>query len=192
MEWTRSDTLALASNSCTHCHGNGLRYSGRGEVLPCDCVLRGIFRACYDRFRQSVEKEKHVSHSRLEAIPGRENKQSWGRKEEEYIADFCLVTRRSLSTEEYRIFNYHFLLGADWKLCARKLQIDKGLFFHMLYRIEAKLGRVYRELKPYALFPVYEYFHGAWTNPGPITLKKVVPMRGRLEFPRVGGQRKVA
>ncbi len=57
------------------------------------------------------------------------------------------------------MFRYHFLLGADWKLCCRKLNMDRGTFFHEIYRIEQKLGKVFRELKPHALFPVDEYFN---------------------------------
>ena len=59
-----------------------------------------------------------------------------------------------------RGFKYHFLLGADWKLCTRQLKIDRGNFFHAVYRIEQKLGRVFRELEPYPLYPLEEYFHG--------------------------------
>ena len=81
-------------------------------------------------------------------------------KDEEYMADFLLVTRNSLTEAEYRIFRFHFLLGADWKLCCRKMQTDRGTFFHHLYRIQQKLGRVYREIQPYALFPLDEYFGG--------------------------------
>jgi len=38
--------------------------------------------------------------------------------------------------------------------------MDRGAFFHEAYRIEQKLGRVFRELEPHALFPVDEYFNG--------------------------------
>jgi hypothetical protein len=62
---------------------------------------------------------------------------------------------------EYRLFRYHFILGADWRLCVRKLGMDRGNFFHSVYRIEQKLGRAFRELQPYGLFPLDEYFHGA-------------------------------
>jgi len=160
MQWTRSETLALAMHNCTQCHGSGLRIGKTGTFSPCNCVLRSIFRICYDRFVNNMQKEKYVSRVSLEAHQGRSRPSTWGRKEEEYIADFCLVSRRSLSDEEYRLFRYHFLLGADWKLCARKLGIDRGNFFHAIYRIEQKLGRVFRELKPYPLFPLDEYFHG--------------------------------
>ena len=61
---------------------------------------------------------------------------------------------------EHRVFKFHFLLGADWKLCCRRLNMDRGNFFHMVYRIEQRLGRVFRELEPYGLFPLDEYFNG--------------------------------
>ncbi|MBV8551494.1 MAG: hypothetical protein JOY54_09355 [Acidobacteriaceae bacterium] len=96
----------------------------------------------------------------LEANPGRQRKSVWGLKDEEFIADFCLVAKRTLSDREHRVFKFHFLLGADWKLCCRRLNIDRGTFFHEVYRIEQKLGRTFRELEPYALFPVDEYFSG--------------------------------
>ena len=76
------------------------------------------------------------------------------------MADFCLVSRRELDDFHYKIFRYHFLLGADWKLCCRQLHLDRGLFFHAVYRIQQKLGRVFAELKPYALYPLDEYFGG--------------------------------
>ena len=188
MEWTRSETLALAMHNCTQCHGSGLRLGKTGTFSPCNCVLRSIFRICYDRFVNSMQKEKYVSRVSLEAHQGRSRPSTWGRKEEEYIADFCLVSRRNLSESEYRIFRYHFLLGADWKLCARKLRVDRGNFFHAVYRIEQKLGRVFRELAPYPLFPLDEYFYG----PSRIGPQRATTLRGsepaqrpaKLKFPQ--------
>jgi hypothetical protein len=109
-----------------------------------------------------VEKEKHMSRVSPELIPGRDGKLTWGRKDEEYIADFCLVSRKALDELEYKVFKFHFLLGADWKLCTRKMGIDRGTFFHAVYRIEQKLGRTFRELEPYSLYPLDEYFRGAY------------------------------
>jgi hypothetical protein len=40
--------------------------------------------------------------------------------------------------------------------------MDRGNFFHEIYRIQQKLGRVYRELEPYALYPLDEYFGGTY------------------------------
>lgn len=102
-----------------------------------------------------------MSKVTLEAHRGRQRPSTWGRKDEEYIADFSLVARNALDADEHRLFRFHFLLGADWKLCSRRLGIDRGNFYHAVYRIEQKLGRTFRELEPYPLFPLDEYFHGA-------------------------------
>jgi hypothetical protein len=114
-------------------------------------------------------KEKYISRVSLEANSGTQRKAVWGLKNEEFIADFCLVSRRTLNEAEYRVFKYHFLLGADWKLCCRKLNIDRGTFFHEVYRIQQKLGRVFRELKPYALYPLDEYFNSTQRSNEPAT-----------------------
>jgi hypothetical protein len=165
MEWTRSETLVLAQQSCIFCYGLGLRQGRSGASKPCNCVFRAIFRACYARFRQCASKEKYVSRVSLEANPGRHRKSVWGLKNEEYIADFILVSRRTLSDYEYVVFKYHFLLGADWNLCCKKLKLDRGEFFHEVYRIQQKLGRTFRELEPHALFPLDQYFNSRTKEP---------------------------
>jgi len=100
-----------------------------------------------------------MSTAKLEfCTSGKDHRMTYGRKVEEYVADFCLVSRRALSPLEYDIFRFHFLLGANWKLCCWRLNLDRGTFFHMVYKIEQTLGRVYRELEPYGLFPLDEYF----------------------------------
>jgi len=158
MEWTRSETLGLAQQSCTLCFGLGVREGRGGAPTPCHCVYRAIFRACLQRFQQCTTKEKYISRVTLDYTPGKDRRQSYGLKDEEYMADFALVSRRYLSGPEYDIFRFHFLLGADWKLCCRRLNMERGDFFHAVYRIQSRLGRVFRELKPYALFPLDEYF----------------------------------
>ena len=163
-EWNRSEALGLAKEACAHCQGFGLRRSRGGPAVPCQCVLRGIFRVCYNKFRECASTEKHVSRVRIEQVNGKDQRQIWGMKSEEFMADFCTVAERSLEESEYRIFRFHFLLGADWKLCCRRLKMDRGGFFHEIYRIQQKLGRVFRELKPYALFPLDEYFGGTAHN----------------------------
>jgi hypothetical protein len=37
------------------------------------------------------------------------------------------------------------------------------------------LGRVYRELKPYALYPLDEYFHGRTENQTPTSFEEEAP-----------------
>ena len=166
MEWTRTETLALANQQCAYCHGLGLLLGRKARMSPCNCVLRSIFRACYARFRRCVMKEKHLSRVSLHMVRGTQNKMTWGRKDEEYIADFTLMAKRHLDEAEHQIFRFHFLLGADWKLCCRRLKIDRGNFFHSVYRIQQKLGKAFRETAPYPLFPLDEYFNGITRNEG--------------------------
>jgi len=160
MEWNRSETIGLAKQSCVHCHGTGMR-PGRGQKeSPCNCVFRAIFRACYARFRECVARGAYMSKVSLERVGGRDNRCTYSRKVEDYMADFCLVSQRTLDEPEHKVFRYHFLLGADWRLCCRFLKLDRGNFFHLVYRIEQKLGRTFRELEPYGLYPLDEYFGG--------------------------------
>jgi hypothetical protein len=105
-----------------------------------------------------------VGTVRLEFCRGTEGRRTYSMKREEFMADFCLVSRRALDDIEYRIFRYHYLLGADWRLCCRQLKMERGDFFHQMYRIEAKLGRVFAELAPYPLYPLREYFNGVVMN----------------------------
>jgi hypothetical protein len=188
-QWNRSEVLALAKEGCAHCQGFGLRRSKNGPAAPCHCVLRSVFRACYRKFRHCATLEKYVSRVRMEQVNGKDHKQTWGMKNEEYMADFCRIAERNLDEFEHQIFRFHFLLGADWKLCCRKLRMDRGNFFHAVYRIQQKLGRAYREIQPYALFPLDEYFGGATRDPEPQPRGKVVwmpsPERARGLLPRL-------
>ena len=189
MEWKRSDTLVLAMHRCVQCHGSGLRLVKQGLLTPCNCVLRSIFRICFNRFERCATQERHLSRVSLEPHAGRSRPDSWGRKDEEFIADFCLLARRTLDREEHRLFRYHFLLGADWKLCARKLHMERGIFFHAVYRIEHKLGRVFREVEPYPLFPLDDYYNGPSRSVPPVRKWPVTVMplwSGPLSFPPVG------
>ncbi len=159
MEWNRSEATLVANEKCVSCQGEGVRVVRNEEERPCNCALRGVFRACYARFRYLAQKEKRMSKVSLQIHwSGRDYRMTYGRKDEEYIADFCLVSRRHLDDFEYRVFKFHFLLGADWKLCCRQMKIDRGTFFHAVYRIEQRLGRVFKELQPYALYPLEDYF----------------------------------
>ncbi len=192
-DWSSSEAVALAKEGCTHCLGIGLRRGGRAQDVPCSCVLRHIFRTCYAKFRYCASREKHMGRVRLEPMTGKDGSYCWAMKDEEFMADFCLVSRRALDDLEYKIFRFHFLLGGNWKLCCRRLNMDRGSFFHQLYRIEQKLGRVYRELRPHALFPLDEYFGGTVRKQLPQSYQNVLqmplPARGRALRPPL---RKVA
>jgi len=189
MDWSRTETLALAQQSCTFCHGLGLRPGRAGSSAPCNCVFRAIFRACYARFVKCTSKEKYVSRVSLESNPGQHRKSVWGLKNEEYVADFCLVSRRELTDWQYQLFKFHFLLGADWKLCSRRMNLERGEFFHEVYRIQQKLGRAFRELQPYALYPLEEYFGGSTKEkvqaiiPFPVETEKLQRVKSVTKYP---------
>jgi len=187
MNWDRSETIGLAKQFCKTCDGAGLKPKTKGRPTPCNCVLRAIFRACYARFRRCVSREKFMSKVSMIPCAGKENKMTFARLDEEYVADFCLVSRRSLDPFDYEVFRNHFLLGADWRLCCRKTGMDKGAFFHSVYRIQQKLGRAFCETYPYPLYPVRDYFT-IYTNhrnpavmpsrrPEGSALHEVVPVR---------------
>ncbi len=198
MEWSRSETIGLSLHSCTKCNGLGITKDRAGLEQACKCSLRGIFRICYNRFRQCVEQDPRISRTSIEpSFAGQKRPSTWGRKNEEYIADFEVVTRRTLDEEEHRLFRYHFYLGADWRLCCRKLNIDRGAFFHLIYRMEEKLGKVFREMRPYSLYPLEDYFGGTscwpesaseeWRKTHPTPLAPVVAIARRpaqLQFPK--------
>lgn len=164
----------MASASCVFCRGLGLRSTSKREFTkPCGCVFRSIFRACYNRFRRCTEKTGRISSVTLDRSEGPVGLRFWGRKNEEFIADFQLICRRSLNQKEHELFQWHFLYGADWKLCVQKLSIDKGEFFHRVYSVQEKLGRVFREVRPHALFPLDEYFGGVSTTKVKLRLQPV-------------------
>ena len=160
MQWNRSQTIGLAKVACAFCHGYGLRLVHSGKEAPCQCVFRAVFRACHNRFREFAATGAHTSTVTLEFCRSNEGRRVYSRKREEFMADFCIVSRRSLTDVENRVFSAHFLLGADWKLCCRQLRIDRGTYFHVIYRIEQKLGRAFAELQPYPLYPIDEYLGG--------------------------------
>lgn len=159
MTWGRSDTLAMARMRCQRCHGYGLNPGRHGRGVPCNCVLRAIFRACYERYLL-CQAEAAALNTRVytERTAGRDSHRSYGRKPEEYTADFDLVSRRALDALEYGVFRLHYLERRPWRDCCRHLRLDRGTFFHAVYRVERTLGRVFRELEPFALFPPNDYF----------------------------------
>ena len=96
----------------------------------------------------------------LESNHGPSGYRTYSLKRQEYVADFCLAARRVLNDEDYKRFRYVFLLGADCPTCCRYLKMERGFFFHEVYRIESTLGRYMAELRPYPLYPVDEYMGG--------------------------------
>ena len=160
-EWNRSTTIALASMKCPHCQGLGLG-TQQNRNAPCSCVTRAIFKACFNRFKSCVTKDKGASTVKLERLgmgTGRSSHMTFGRKTEEYIADFYLICKRVLTEAEWELFRFHYLLGADWNLLKRHFTtMSHEVFISMTQAMEDKLGRAFRETEPFALYPLDEYF----------------------------------
>src|ERR1039458_2921034 len=113
MRWNRSNAIGLSRVACLHCHGAGVRTVWKTKEAPCSCVLRAVFRACFNRYRECVAAAKYASPVSLEFIPGKEHTRAYGRKVEEYMADICLVAKRTLSEEEHQAFRFYFLLRSE-------------------------------------------------------------------------------
>jgi hypothetical protein len=137
-----------------------MRRLRRRAEAPCNCIFRSIFRACYARFREYEVQGAQCGSVSFDRIQGPTGYRVYSRKREEFMADFCLIAQRELTPEEYRVFRYFFLLRADRKLCSRYVNMDRGTWYHAIYRIEVKLGRKFAELQPYPLYPVDEYMGG--------------------------------
>src|SRR5215831_17381653 len=121
MDWNRSSVIGLASASCSSCEGHGMRYLGGDTERPCSCVFRAIFRACYRRFRDLASQSVDAGLISLEHVPGPVGKRTYSLKREEYLADFNMIARRCLTENDYRLFRFTFILGADSNLCCRRL-----------------------------------------------------------------------
>jgi hypothetical protein len=69
----------------------------------------------------------------------------------EFRADFCRVAQITLTPIEWRLFSFRFLLAAPCSACCRRLGLDRGRFFHSVYRIQGKLGLAFHSE---GLFPL--------------------------------------
>ncbi len=66
-----------------------------------------------------------MSRVTLDPLPGKDRRGAWGRKDEEYMADFCLVSKRTLTDQ-----------STDFSL---SLSSRRGLAF-VLSKIKARPG----------------------------------------------------
>ena len=145
--------MALALTGCVTCNGIGL-----SDQKPCNCVLRSVFRIVLNKVHE-CSAGGHLRPIQWDGARGPQNRQGNGRVYEDFAADAYLIAKRTLTEpNEWDVFRFHYLLGADWKLCCQRLHINRGACFHLYYRIEQKLGNAFATTEPYALFPVDECF----------------------------------
>lgn len=154
-------TAALANPRCPVCFGAG-HYAVRREM--CRCVASGVFRLCYERFREYASPDcacRATVAPPVASFPTPRG--TWGIAEKEFVADFLALAESALDANEYRLFRWRYLLGADIPLIRRKLKLpplaDRGLAYKCEL-IEQKLGRRFATIMPYPLFPIDEYLAG--------------------------------
>ena len=162
-EWTRSETIGLASLRCPQCGGIGLVRALKGTVAPCPCVLRKVFRICHSRFKfgryEQMERGGHPIVN-VAGLGKRAQRQPGGFTFalENYLSDFVLVAKRVLAIEDFRLFKRAYLSGVEWNRAHEAVGMNRTHFIHVCNRVEAALGRAYSETQPFALFPLDAYF----------------------------------
>jgi len=77
---------------------------------------------------------------------------------EDYLADFEGVAKRNLSERDYPMFRMYVIERREVEDCARRLRLTQEIAETSIYKFEVTLGRVYHELKPYAVHPPANYF----------------------------------
>lgn len=110
----------------------------------CGCVYRAIFRICLARFRDLSE--------------GHDLQSPDFTKVAEFKADFVLIATRTLTGRDLMVFSRYFLQGLSTPIALRGTGLTSGQFFHRVYDVEEKLGRVFLETEPYSVFPLERYF----------------------------------
>lgn len=166
--------IGLAMTKCRSCFGSGLYRSQKNpEGVVCSCVWRAVFRICFMRFRSCVSQDYRIS---VPTRPRGPNK-TWGMKDQEYVADFFLISKRNLNPFLWFVFRKHFLCEFPWFVvvdsynrttAGKEKPLDRGNFFHAVYRIQEKLGREFANIEPFPLYPLDEYFGGRSNDPDEI------------------------
>lgn len=117
------------------------------------------FYACFHKFKEcKTQRSSHNLNYEYVSTPHRGHHLVFGYKREEYMTDFCLISKRTLTAEEHQLFSFHFLLGADSKACCQRLKISRAKFFSTRDGIEEKLDHAFQFTAPYPLFPTERYF----------------------------------
>jgi hypothetical protein len=149
----RGNLLINARSQCTHCGGLGKR-----RRIVCHCVERKAFHKALELYLFLREYRLRLGGvMRLGLSP--HGSLAYGMPYTEYVVDFELAAKRSLTSRQLRILSLHYIGGEPWSQCAPKVGVDKGEFFHEAYRTEQFLGHALIEADP-PLFPSSEYFAG--------------------------------
>jgi hypothetical protein len=170
---TQGQLLILANHDCRECAGSGY---GLNDPV-CACVYRRIFDACYDCYQAITP---HTSRVQSDSIYK-------SRPEEEFRADFWAVAHRALIGRPAlaETFDVYFAEERGARIAAAILGISTGVLFRRATDIKRLVGRAFRDVQPYPLFPSRQYFvrSGLVTMPQPLKEPaKVCPIPFVYEF----------
>jgi hypothetical protein len=154
--WTPSFARAHAHQECPRCAGTGLK-----RYQPCACVVRNIVSEVVgrltnqDRYATAAHGFAHI----------------------DYAVDVESLIKRSLDSDEYKLFEQYILNHIAPARVMANLALTYAEFYNSYYRIEMKLGRAVVEEK---LYPF-----GLYNQPGHVTARtvpvaKFVPVRPPL------------
>ena len=109
MQWDRSNTIGMATETCKYCEGHGTRVVYKTKASPCNCVFRAIFRACLARFRDCAAIGTAFGTVSWEFCSGAGGRRVYSRKQEEYMADMYSDINRINKLHGNTIF------GGQWR-----------------------------------------------------------------------------
>ncbi len=136
--------LPMAAEGWSHCAGFGVVVRERRAPRACACVWRAIAGAVLGMAE------------RIDAYPSWHP--LWGphgcsRPGEEFLAD-VQAAQRALERNLQRALALS--LEGDWRYCSKRMGLDRGQWFHELYRARQRFGQ---ECYQRGLYPFGVYFH---------------------------------
>lgn len=184
MDWNRSKTIGLASLRCPQCDGLGLVAGLKGTVNPCPCVLRKVFRICWNRFKfgRLEQMERGAPILNISGLGRRAHRQPGGFSFslECYLADIAIVSRRALSADDFVFFEKAYLSGVDWKRAHEAVKMTRPQFMYVCKRLEPQLGKAFLDCEPFSLLPDQYFTRPA---PGTRTPAFAAPLPTRTRIP---------
>lgn len=148
-----SRLIGMSQPGCARCGGTGTL-----ATRVCHCVTKRVFRACYAKYCELLETGPQIHAIHLDTPSLRSRPVTFNFRDSDFIADFELISKRTLAPDEWQIFKEVFLLGESYKDVSARHGIQRPSFFSRLQRIERKLGAAFIETTPYGLWPLNEYF----------------------------------
>jgi hypothetical protein len=146
--------LAAASSECVYCQGLGV--PAKGKKGTCNCVYREIFRSCLRGYHNlELPPVRIAPYGESTQIHNMRGSRMRGA---DFRADFVMLAKRTLPDELLSLFRSRFLNGEPRHIYMRRMDLDRGEYWHLVYRVSVRMGRAIADSEPYSLYPVSDYF----------------------------------